>query len=137
MLRHSSPLRVLVFLRVCVVAQKEDTSQGHNKEGAEILHDKDEGIRPNTTIEGMRKLKTLKKVGGLVTAGTASQICDGAAAVLICNEAGLRKLGLAPRAKIVALALAGADPVVMLGGPIPATQVCVCVFLIEFQYVQR
>ena len=61
-------------------------------------------------------------VPGLVTAALASQICDGAAAVLICNEEGLKKLGLSPKAKIVGLALAGADPVVMLSGPIPATE---------------
>jgi acetyl-CoA C-acetyltransferase len=50
----------------------------------------------------------------MVTAGLASQICDGAAAILICNEAGLKKLGLKPKAKIIALSLAGSDPVMML-----------------------
>jgi len=81
----------------------------------------DEGIRP-TTRDGLRKLKALHAGGGIITPGNASQICDGAAAVMICNERGLQKLGLKPRAKIVALALAGADPVVMLEGPIPATK---------------
>lgn len=82
----------------------------------------DECIRPNTTLEGMGKLKLLKKNGGRLTAGTASQITDGAAALLICNEAGLKKLGLKPRAKIISLGLAGSDPVIMLEGPIPATK---------------
>merc|ERR1712000_333447 len=68
----------------------------------------------------MGKLPLLKPDGGRITAATASQICDGASAMLICNEAGLKKLGLRPRAKIVALA--GDDPVMMLGGPIPATR---------------
>merc|ERR1712070_165071 len=59
----------------------------------------------------------------MVTAGLASQICDGAAAILICNEDGLKKLGVKPRARFVSLGLAGADPVMMLGAPIPATEV--------------
>lgn len=85
------------------------------------LLEQDEGIRPATTMESLSKLKVLAK-GGRLTAGTASQITDGAAAILICNEIGLKKLGLTPRAKIVSLALAGSDPKIMLEGPIPATQ---------------
>lgn len=81
----------------------------------------DEGIRPDTTLESLGKLKLLAP-GGRHTAGTASQITDGAAAILICNERGLKKLGLKPKAKIVALALAGSDPKIMLEGPIPATE---------------
>ena len=90
--------------------------------GAKIVHERDEGMRPGTTFEGLSKLPALKKGVGLVTAGTSSQICDGAACVLIMNEEGLRKSGLKPRAKIISLALAGADPKVMLGGPIPASK---------------
>jgi acetyl-CoA C-acetyltransferase len=87
------------------------------------MHVKDEGIRPNTSLESLAKLPPLRKSPpGRITAGTASQICDGASAVLICNEAGLKKLGLTPRAKVVALALAGSDPVMMLYGPVPATR---------------
>ena len=70
----------------------------------------------------MKALQSKGKEQGLITAGLASQICDGASAILICNEAGLKKLGVRPRAKIVGLALAGTDPVTMLGGPIPATK---------------
>mmetsp|Transcript_13923 Transcript_13923/g.16164 ORF Transcript_13923/g.16164 Transcript_13923/m.16164 type:complete len:403 (+) Transcript_13923:48-1256(+) len=95
--------------------------KGKSKSGEEIMHDKDEGIRPQVSLEAMNNLKPLKN-GGVITAATSSQICDGAAALLICNEKGLKKLGLKPRARIVGLALAGADPVVMLGGPIPATK---------------
>lgn len=101
---------------------------GKDKEGNEVVHDTDEGMRRNASEAQLQKLKPLKelnskgKMTGRVTAGLASQICDGAAAVLICNEAGLRKLGVAPRAKIVSMALAGSDPVTMLGGPIPATE---------------
>mmetsp|Transcript_4511 Transcript_4511/g.8573 ORF Transcript_4511/g.8573 Transcript_4511/m.8573 type:complete len:406 (+) Transcript_4511:30-1247(+) len=94
----------------------------NKKEEKECLHDTDEGIRPGTNIEGLSKLKPLKKNGGLITAAAASQICDGASGVLICNERGLKKLGLSPRAKIVSLALAGTDPVMMLYGPVPASK---------------
>ncbi|KAJ3334658.1 hypothetical protein HDU93_007582, partial [Gonapodya sp. JEL0774] len=97
--------------------------QGVDKAGKPVVHDQDEGIRPETTVATLSKLPTLKK-GGRMTAGSASQICDGAAGVFICNEAGLKKLGkgVRPRAKIHTLALAGSDPIMMLAGPIPATQ---------------
>lgn len=93
----------------------------NKKTKEEILHDKDEGIRPGTNFESLQKLKTLK-ADGRITAATSSQICDGASAVLICNEQGLKKLGLMPRAKIISMALAGTDPVMMLYGPVPATK---------------
>merc|ERR1719198_1979961 len=57
----------------------------------------------------------------MISPATSSQICDGAAAVLVCNEHGLKKLGVQPKAKIVALSVVGADPVIMLEGPVPAT----------------
>ncbi len=80
----------------------------------------DEGIRPDATLEAMAALKPLSDKA-LLTAGTSSQITDGAAAVLIANDAGLAALGAAPRARIAAMALAGDDPVMMLSAPIPAT----------------
>jgi len=89
------------------------------------VHEKDEGIRFKMDLASLQKLSVLKKDPedpGRITAGTSSQICDGASAVLVCNEAGLKKLGLKPRAKVVALALAGSDPVIMLYGPVPATK---------------
>jgi len=72
-------------------------------------------------IDKLSKLPLLRPDGQL-TAATASQITDGAAAMLICNERGLKKLGLRPRAKIISLAVVGSDPVEMLSGPIPATK---------------
>ncbi len=81
----------------------------------------DEGIRFDATQESLSGLKTLTE-DGVITAGTSSQICDGAAAVMIVNDAGLKKLGLKPRAKIISLALAGDDPIMMLSGPIPASR---------------
>lgn len=85
------------------------------------VHDADEGVRPDTNMGALGKLKTLNK-GGVITAGSSSQICDGAAAIIICNERGLKKLGVKPRAKIVSLGLAGTDPLIMLEGPIPASK---------------
>ncbi len=81
----------------------------------------DEGIRFDASLESLSGLKTLSD-DGVLTAGSSSQICDGAAAIMIVNDAGLEKLGLKPRAKIVSLALAGDDPVIMLTGPIPASK---------------
>ena len=70
----------------------------------------DEGIRWPADKEKMKKLPLLKGEGGRITAALASQVTDGASAVLVVNERGLKKLGLKPRARIVAMALAGDDP---------------------------
>eukprot|EP00434_Breviolum_minutum_P026002 symbB.v1.2.022984.t1/scaffold2075.1/size90314/5 len=88
---------------------------------SEGIHSEDEGIRAGVTVESLGKLKAMFP-NGILTPGSSSQICDGASAVLICNERGLQKLGLKPLARIHSLALAAADPVVMLEGPIPASQ---------------
>merc|ERR1712151_562807 len=56
-----------------------------------------------------------------ITPASSSQIADGAAAIMVCNENGLKKLGLKPRAKIYAMSVVGSDPVIMLEGPVPAT----------------
>ncbi len=82
----------------------------------------DEGIRPDTTAEVLANLKAAFKPDGKVTAGNSSQITDGAAAVLIMSEEKASALGLTPRARFCAFALAGVDPVTMLTGPIPATK---------------
>jgi acetyl-CoA acyltransferase len=82
----------------------------------------DEGIRPDTTAEVLANLKPAFKPDGKVTAGNSSQITDGASAVLIMSEERAAALGLRPRARFHAFALAGVDPVTMLTGPIPATR---------------
>jgi acetyl-CoA acyltransferase len=82
----------------------------------------DEGIRPDTTAEVLANLKPAFKPDGKVTAGNSSQISDGASAVLIMSEEKAAALGLTPRARFHAFALAGVDPVTMLTGPIPATR---------------
>jgi acetyl-CoA C-acetyltransferase len=81
----------------------------------------DEGPRRDTSLEKMAELKPLRE-GWELTAATASQISDGAAAVLIASEAAVQRYGFTPRARIHALTVVGADPVFMLTGPIPATE---------------
>jgi acetyl-CoA C-acetyltransferase len=81
----------------------------------------DEGPRRDTSLEKMASLAPLRE-GWEVTAAVASQISDGAAAVLVASEAAVQRYGLTPRARVVALAVTGADPVFMLTGPIPATE---------------
>jgi acetyl-CoA acyltransferase len=81
----------------------------------------DEGIRPDSTLEALANLKPAFKEGGKVTAGNSSQITDGASAALVMSEERAAQLGLTPRARFHAFALAGVDPVTMLTGPIPAT----------------
>jgi acetyl-CoA acyltransferase len=82
----------------------------------------DEGIRPDTTVEVLATLKPAFKPDGKVTAGNSSQITDGASAVLVMSEEKANALGLTPRARFCAFALAGVDPITMLTGPIPATR---------------
>jgi acetyl-CoA acyltransferase len=81
----------------------------------------DEGIRRESSMESLAKLKPAFKPDGIITAGNSSQITDGAAAVLIMTEEMANKLGLKPRARFHTFALAGVDPVTMLTGPIPST----------------
>jgi acetyl-CoA acyltransferase len=81
----------------------------------------DEGIRDDTTVETLARLKPAFDPDGVITAGNSSQITDGASAALIMSEAAADRLGLIPRARFHAFALAGVDPRIMLTGPIPAT----------------
>ena len=83
---------------------------------------KDEGIRRGTTIEKMAGLKPAFKEDGVIHAGNSSQISDGSAALLFMSAEKAKSLGLKPIAKVHTATLAGADPVIMLTAPIPATQ---------------
>jgi acetyl-CoA acyltransferase len=82
----------------------------------------DQGIRPDTNLETLSQLKTVFKEDGVITAGNASQISDGAAAVLLMSAEKAEELGLEARARIVDQTTVGCDPVKMLEGPIPATK---------------
>lgn len=83
--------------------------------------DTDQGIRAGTTLESLSALKPPFDENGVVTAGNASQISDGAAALLVMTDAKARELGVKPIARVHTVALAGVDPVIMLTAPIPAT----------------
>jgi acetyl-CoA acetyltransferase family protein len=85
------------------------------------LFSADEGIRPDSSLEKLANLKPAFKPDGVITAGNSSQISDGAASMLIMSEEAANRLGLTPRARFHAFALAGVDPIFMLTGPIPAT----------------
>ena len=82
----------------------------------------DEGIRPGGTVEKLASLKTPFKEDGVISAGNASQISDGAAALLVTTSEKARELGLTPLVRIHTTVMAGDDPVIMLTAPIPATQ---------------
>ncbi|MGI8460163.1 MAG: thiolase family protein [Solirubrobacterales bacterium] len=85
-------------------------------------HVADQGIRPDTTLEKLSQLKPAFKEDGKITAGNSSQVSDGAAAVMLMTREKADALDLEPRAKIVDQTTVGVDPVIMLTGPIPATQ---------------
>ena len=85
------------------------------------VHGRDEGIRADASLEGLAELKTIAP-GGVITAGNASQICDGASGVLIVSERALKEHGLTPIARIDHLTVTGGDPVIMLDEPIRATR---------------
>jgi acetyl-CoA acyltransferase len=94
------------------------------KKGELKLFDKDEFIRPDTTLEGLAKLKgAFKKEGGTVTAGNASGLNDGAAALLLASEGGIKQYNLKPLARIVSSGVAGVEPRIMGIGPVEATNI--------------
>jgi acetyl-CoA C-acetyltransferase len=94
------------------------------RKGDPIAFDRDEFPKPSTTAEGLAKLRPAFDKAGTVTAGNASGLNDGAAAVVVMKESKAKALGLAPIARIVAFASAGVDPAIMGTGPIPASTKC-------------
>jgi acetyl-CoA acetyltransferase family protein len=92
------------------------------RKGEAVVVDADEGPRPDTSLDKLAKLKPAFREGGTVTAGNASQVNDGAAAVLLTSREKAKELGLAPVARILATAVAGVHPGTMGIGPVPATQ---------------
>lgn len=98
-------------------------TEGHDAQGALCLVEQDEVIRPDTTVDTLSGLRPVfDPVNGTVTAGTASAISDGASAMLVMSADKAKSLGLRPRAKIRAMAVAGCDAAIMGFGPVPATQ---------------
>jgi acetyl-CoA C-acetyltransferase len=90
-------------------------------EGNKVVHNVDEGIRFDASLDGIRGVKLLRE-GGRITAASSSQICDGASGVMVVSEKALKEHGLKPLARIHHLSLMGHDPVIMLEAPIPASQ---------------
>jgi acetyl-CoA acyltransferase len=103
-----------------VALKHKDKETGKVTESDELVTT-DEGIRPDTTVETLAKLKPSFKPDGKITAGNSSQITDGASAVLVMTEEKASALGLTPRARFHSFALAADDPQIMLTAPIPAT----------------
>ena len=91
------------------------------EDGSVVQHVSDEGIRANSTLESIGSVKLLQE-GGRISAANASQICDGASALLVVNENGLKRLGVQPLARVHQMSVLGHDPVIMLEAPIPASQ---------------
>ncbi len=91
------------------------------RKGSPIIVDKDEHPRPDTTIQALARLKPYARANGTVTAGNASGVNDGAAALIVASEDAVKRFGLTPKARVVASAVAGVAPRVMGMGPVPAT----------------
>jgi acetyl-CoA C-acetyltransferase len=90
-------------------------------DGGSRIHETDEGIRYDASMESIGSVKLLQE-GGTITAATASQICDGASAIMIVNERGLQHSKAKPIARIHHMSVLGGDPVIMLEAPLPATE---------------
>jgi acetyl-CoA C-acetyltransferase len=86
----------------------------------EVVHDRDEGVRFEASMEALGKLEALSP-GGVITAGNASQMCDGSSALLVANERAIKAHGLQPLARVVNLTVTAGDPVIMLEEPLYAT----------------
>lgn len=95
---------------------------GHDADGAPILVEHDEVVRPDANLADLAKLKPAFNPKGSVTAGTSSAISDGASCVLVMSADKAKELGLTPMAKIVSVAAAGCNPSIMGIGPVPASQ---------------
>jgi acetyl-CoA acyltransferase len=97
--------------------------EGHDESGALTLVERDETIRPETTLEGLASLPpAFNPQGGTVTAGQSSQISDGASAMIVMSAEKAQAMGLTPIARITGMALAGVDPSIMGYGPVPSTK---------------
>jgi 3-oxoadipyl-CoA thiolase len=104
------------------LAEEITTVKILERKSGEVIFDKDEHPRANTTVDSLASLKPAFREGGTVTAGNSSGINDGACALLIASEEGINKHGLTPKMRILGMASAGVPPRVMGIGPVPATE---------------
>lgn len=105
---------------VPITVKEVYVDENMKKKTREFIVDKDEGIRADTTVEGLSKLKPVFAVGGTVTAGNSSQTSDGAAFVVVMSERMVKQLNVKPIARMVSYATAGVDPRIMGIGPVAA-----------------
>src|SRR5882762_3747871 len=106
------------------------------RKGKALTVTRDEHPRPETTLEQLAALPTPFRANGTVTAGNASGVNDGACALLIASEGAARRLGLTPRARIVAAATAGVEPRIMGMGPLPATRKVLSIARLTLEQLQ-
>jgi acetyl-CoA acyltransferase len=92
------------------------------RKGEPVLFAEDEFLKPSTTLDGLAKLRPAFRKTGTVTAGNASGLNDGAAALLLASEEGIKQHNLTPKARLVSMGVAGVEPRIMGIGPVPATQ---------------
>ena len=118
---YRSQQRTATAMKNGVLAQEIVVVRIPQRKGEPIVVDRDEHPRPETTLEALAKLKPYVKADGTVTAGNASGVNDGAAAVIVASEEAAGRCGLIPKARIVASAVAGVAPRIMGMGPVPAT----------------
>ena len=118
---YRSQRRTALAIEVGLMAKEIVPVTLQRKTGT-ILVDRDEHPRPDTTVDGLAKLKPIVKTNGTVTAGNASGINDGACALLLASEASAKRFALVPKARVVAVAAAGVAPRIMGMGPVPATR---------------
>ena len=102
------------------VKVKEVFVENDKRKEVEYVVDTDEGVRPDTSMEGLARLRPAFKNGGIITAGNASQISDGASFVLVMSEEMVKQLNLTPIARLVSCAVAGVEPLYMGVGPVVA-----------------
>jgi acetyl-CoA acyltransferase len=96
--------------------------EGHDANGFKVLVEQDETIRPETTVEGLAQLKPVfDPKNGTITAGSSSQVTDGASCMIVLSAERAEALGMEPLARVRAMAVAGVDPSIMGYGPVPAT----------------
>ena len=105
---------------VPITVKEVYVDENMKKQTREYIVDKDEGIRADTTVEGLSKLKPVFAAGGVVTAGNSSQTSDGAAFVVVMSERMVKQLNLKPIARMISYAAAGVDPRIMGIGPVAA-----------------
>ena len=116
-----SQQRAAAAMKACRLSEEIVGVPISQKKGDPILFSVDEHPRPDTTLEGLAKLKGVINPEGTVTAGNASGVNDGACALLLASEDAVKKQGLTPRARVIGAATAGVAPRIMGMGPVPAT----------------